>query len=217
MIKYSCFFIFVIFLCFLMNGVYAMTTVTLPKPQIQKTMYLDQAIAQRRSIRNFSDKDLSTSQISQLLWAAQGITEPQKGYRAAPSAGAIYPLQLYVVKKNGISRYQVNEHALQLIIKGDMRDKLSQAALGQTPVKNAPIDIVITANYKKITTKYHERGITYAHLEAGHVAQNLVLEAVSLGLGGLTVGAFYDKSVADLLDLSKDETPLYIISVGYIK
>jgi SagB-type dehydrogenase family enzyme len=204
-----------IFLFLLVQGAFAMTTIQLPKPQINKTMYLDQAIAQRRSVRSFTDKQLSQTQISQLLWAAQGITEQKKGYRAAPSAGAIYPLQLYVVKKDGIWQYQPLQHALQLIIKGDMRDKLAQAALGQSPVKNAPISIVITANYKKITAKYHDRGIMFAHLEAGHAAQNLVLEAVSLGLGGLTVGAFYDKSVARLLNLPRDEDPIYIICIGY--
>lgn len=208
--------IFIFFFCVL-PGAFAMTTEQLPKPQINKTMYLDQAIAQRRSVRSFTDKQLSPNQISQLLWAAQGITEPTKGYRAAPSAGALYPLELYVVKADGIWHYLVQQHTLRLIVKGDMRDKLAEAALGQSPVKNAPISIIITANYKKSTRKYHERGIMYTHLEAGHAAQNLVLEAVSLGLGSLTVGAFYDKSVAKLLDLPRNEDPLYIIPVGYKK
>jgi len=178
-----------IFLFFIAQGAFAMTTVQLPKPQINKNMYLDQAIAQRRSVRSFTDKQLSQSQISQLLWAAQGITDPAK-----------------------VWQYLVQKHALRLIVKGDMREKLAEAALGQSPVKNAPVSIVITANYRKITAKYHERGIIYAHLEAGHAAQNLVLESVSLGLGSVTIGAFHNHAVGNLLH---SEDPLYIIPVGY--
>ena len=207
--------IFFIFLFLLAQGAFAMTTVQLPKPQINKNMYLDQAIAQRRSVRSFQNKQLSPSQISQLLWAAQGITDPTRGYRSVPSAGAIYPLQLYVVKADGIWQYLVPQHALQLIVKKDLRNQLAQAALGQSSIKNAPVSIVITANYKKTTAKYHDRGVMYAHLEAGHAAQNLLLEAVSLGLGSVTVGAFSDKSVAKILNLPRDEDTIYILPVGY--
>jgi SagB-type dehydrogenase family enzyme len=199
------------------QGGYAVTEINLPKAQINKNIYLDQAIAARRSIRSFKDKQLTLAQVAQLLWAADGVTEPTKGYRSAPSAGAIYPLTLLVVKEDGVWSYSPNKHSIKLVIAGDLRAKLAKAALGQSPIKNAPLSMVITADYQNITAKYGERGIIYSHIEAGHIAQNLALEAVALGLGSVPIGAFNDDQVENLLKLPIDEDVLYIIPVGYPK
>ena len=209
--------IFLISQLFMTQGGFAMNEIQLPKPRIYKSLYLDQAIQQRRSVRSFKDKELTLNQISQLLWAAQGITDPNRGLRSAPSAGALYPLTIYLVKKDGIWRYNVNNHSIKLIVSGDLRKNLAQAALGQSPIKEASLSIVITADYKKITPKYRERGIRYTHIETGHTAQNLILEAVALGLSSVTIGAFYDERVKSLLNLPGDEVALYIIPIGYKK
>jgi SagB-type dehydrogenase family enzyme len=210
-------FIFLISQLLVIQGGFAMNEIQLPKPQINKTLYLDQAIQQRRSVRSFKDKELTLNQISQLLWATQGITDPNRGLRSAPSAGALYPLTIYLVKKDGIWQYDVNNHSIKLIVSGDLRKKLAQAALGQDAIKEAPLNIIITADYKKITPKYHERGIRYTHIETGHAAQNLILEAVALGLSSVTIGAFYDEKVNSLLKLPGDQVALYIIPIGYKK
>ncbi len=196
------------------QGGFAMT-VQLPKPQINKSVYLDQAIQQRRSVRQFKDKELTLEQISQLLWAADGITSADERSRSAPSGGAIYPLDLYVVKSDGVWQYLVADHSLKLLIQKDLRGKLAQAALGQNSVADAPLDIVIVAEYSRITSRYGKRGIRYAHMEAGHIAQNLLLEATALGLAGVPVGAFSDSDISKVLDLAHDQDPLYIIPLGY--
>lgn len=196
------------------QGGFAMT-VQLPKPQINKSVYLDQAIQQRRSVRQFKDKELTLEQISQLLWAADGITSADGSLRSAPSGGALYPLDLYVVKPDGVWQYLVADHALKLIIQKDLRYKLAKAALGQSSVADAPLDIVIVAEYSRITGTYGKRGIRYAHIEAGHIAQNLLLEATALGLAGVPAGAFSDREVSKVLDLARDQDPLYIVPIGY--
>jgi SagB-type dehydrogenase family enzyme len=188
--------------------------IQLLKPQIEQSIPLNKAIQQRRSIRKFNSNELSISQISQLLWAAQGITDPSMNFRAAPSAGALYPLEIYLVKNDGVWHYLNKKHALDQVSKKDLRANLAKAALGQKPVAQASIDIVIAANYKKETLKYGQRGIRYTHIEVGHVAENLVLETVNLGLAGVTIGAFDDLRVKNLLQLPKTETPLYILAIG---
>jgi SagB-type dehydrogenase family enzyme len=143
-----------------------------------------------------------------LLWAAQGITS-EEGFRTAPSAGALYPLEVYVVAGNvdglagGVYRYRVEGHTLQRIRDGDLRGNLSECALKQTV-------------FERSTAKYGERGVRYAYIEAGHAAQNVYLQAESLGLGVCAVGAFYEQEVSELLALSRDETPIYILTVGKV-
>lgn len=191
--------------------------ITLPGPDTKGKIYLEEAIAKRRSIRSFSDKELSLEQISQLLWAAQGITA-KKGdfsYRAAPSAGALYPMEVYLVKKDGLYRYLPERHALEALNKKDLRQNLASSAFGQACISQAPVSIVICAVYSRITVKYRDRGIRYAHIEAGHIAQNIHLEAVALGLGSVPVGAFNDDDTKRVLTLPINNEPLYIIPVGF--
>jgi len=190
--------------------------ISLPEPKIKGEMSLEEAIKDRRSIRSFDEKDLNLEQISQLLWAAQGITD-ERGHRASPSAGALYPLELYIVKKDGAYHYVPEGHKLEMILKGDLRKKLKDACLGQQWIEEAPINIVITGIYERTTVKYGERGIRYVHLEAGHACQNILLQSISLGLGAVPVGACHDREVQEILNLEENYIPFYVIPIGYKK
>lgn len=191
--------------------------VQLPDPITKGKVSLEEAILQRRSRRNFRDKDLDLEQIGQLVWAAQGITAKSwgMGFRSAPSAGALYPMEIYLVKKDGLFHYLPQTHKLEVLGERDLRNALAGAALGQNPISRAPLDIVICAVFERVTGKYGQRGIRYTHIEAGHIAQNIHLEAVALGLGSVPIGAFSDDSVRKVLNLPLDNEPLYIIPVGY--
>lgn len=191
-------------------------TISLPEPKIKGEMSLEEAIKDRRSIRSFDEKDLNLEQISQILWAAQGITD-EEGHRASPSAGALYPLELYIVKKDGAYHYIPKGHRLEMILKGDLRKKLKDACLWQQWIEEAPVDIIITGIYERTTVKYRERGIRYVHLEAGHACQNILLQSVSLGLGAVPVGAFHDREIQEILNLEESNIPFFVIPIGYKK
>jgi SagB-type dehydrogenase family enzyme len=193
--------------------------IKLPEARLDGTVSIEKVLCARRSAREYSSHPLELSQIAQLAWAAQGITGIE-AHRTAPSAGGLYALELYVVAANvkslpaGIYKYEILTHELVSLIEGDMRQQLSRAALEQTSISHAAAIFALSAVYERITAKYGERGIRYAHLEAGHAAQNLLLQAVALGLGAVLVGAFNDNKVKRVLSLSKQETPLYLIPVG---
>jgi SagB-type dehydrogenase family enzyme len=172
------------------------------------------AIRKRRSIRDFASGPVSDQQIAIMLRAAQGVTDPIHGLRAAPSAGALYPLEIYVASADGIRRYDPTRDELQRISSKDVRKALATAALGQSFIADAPVAFVITAVYARTAAKYGDRAPRYVHLEAGHAAQNLLLVAGHLGLGGVTVGAFVDDAVRAVVGASSQETPLYVIPVG---
>jgi SagB-type dehydrogenase family enzyme len=195
------------------------TMIPLPPPWEDGKTSVERALRQRRSIREFSDASLSIQNVSQLLWAAQGVTD-QQGLRTAPSAGALNPLEVYVVVGSvrdlaaGVYRYLPKTHQLKRILKGDKRSELASAALGQSYVKNNAVVLVFSAVEKRTTGKYGRRGIRYIHMEAGHAAQNVYLQAVSLGLGTVTVGAFEDDRVRRIMKMSEEERPLYLMPVG---
>lgn len=199
--------------------------VELPVPETKGLMSVEEAIWRRRSIRSFTGEPLRISEVSQLLWAAQGITDYERKLRAAPSAGATYPLEVYLVVSNngvvglaeGLYHYDPFTHRLEYTLKGDLRFDLTEAAYKQSCVMEASISIVLVAVYERTTSKYGERGIRYVQMEAGHVGQNLYLQATALGLGMVTVGAFNDDEVQEILQLSKEQKPLYIIPVGHPK
>lgn len=179
---------------------------------------LEKALAQRRSQREFSEETLTWKEISQLLWAGQGITNETYGFRTAPSAGGIYPLELYVVALTGVYHYIPQGHQAVRVLEGDRRNELQEAGLGQEWIGEAAIDIVVAAVYQRTIAKYGaERSPRYVHLEAGHAAQNILLQAVALGLGAVPVGAFDDDRVQSVLGLPADHEPLYIIPVGHPK
>jgi len=180
---------------------------------------VEEAIQKRRSQRNFVSQDLDWPEISQLLWATQGITA-KKGslaFRSAPSAGALYPMEIYLLSKDGLFHYLPNGHSLEVVGQDDLRGQLAQASLDQASVAQAPVNIVICAVYQRVTGKYGRRGIRFVHIEAGHVAQNIHLQAVAMGLGSVPIGAFVDEEVKEVLSLPDDQEPIYIIPVGYTK
>ncbi len=186
----------------------------LPDPRLRGDRSLEECIVSRRSIREYAEKALSDAQISQLLWATQGVTDPA-GLRAAPSAGALYPLELYVATSSGLYHYGPAGHELTQRTDRDLRPSLSAAALAQQSVAAAPAVFVITGVNERMRGKYGERTERYVHMEAGHAAQNLLLQAEALGLGGVPVGAFEDDRLARVLGLTRNESPLYLIPVGY--
>lgn len=190
--------------------------ISLPKPILKGIVSIEETILQRRSVRQYSDKKMTFQQISQLLWAAQGITD-RRGLRTTPSAGALFPLKIYIVSRNGFFLYRPQGHKLIEISRKDMRSELAGAAWGQSFIAEAPINIIISAVYERVTSKYGDRGVRYSDIEAGHAAQNIHLQAVALGLASIAIAAFNDEEVYSLLGLSKIETPLYIIPVGYRK
>jgi len=191
--------------------------IALPAPQLKGTLTLEETLAQRRSVRAFSDAPLTPAELGQLLWAAQGTTHPS-GLRTAPSAGALYPLEVYAVTREATYHYEPQGHWMAAHIPGDVRPALHTAALRQEPVLSAPAVIVITAVYARTAQKYGaDRSPRYVHLEAGHAAQNILLQAVALNLGAVPIGAFEDEKVKQALKLPTDQQPLYLIPVGHPK
>ena len=195
--------------------------IMLPEPRTTGETSIEEAMLHRRSVRRYTEEAITLNDLSQLLWAAQGITS-EEGFRTAPSAGALYPLEVYVVAGNvdglsdGVYRYRAEGHTLQRIRYGDLRKNLSGCALHQTQITDAAVDIVFAAVFNRTTVKYGDRGVRYVYIEAGHAAQNVYLQAESSGLGVCAVGAFYEQDISELLALPGDETPIYILTVGKV-
>jgi SagB-type dehydrogenase family enzyme len=190
--------------------------VPLPPPRTDGTASLEACLAGRRSVRAFTDQDLTWEQIGQLLWAAQGLTSDWGG-RTAPSAGALYPLEVYVVTRQGVYRYAPQGHRLVALAMGDQRKSLQAASLNQGAVESAPAVFVVAGVYARTAARYGDRADRYVHLEAGHAAQNFLLQAVALDLAGVPMGAFDDAGVQHALGLPADHAPLYVIPVGYAR
>ncbi len=194
------------------------TAFKLPEPMLKSEVSLEETLLKRRSVREYANLPLTLEDISQLLWAAQGITT-EWGGRTAPSAGALYPLEVYLVVGDvenlapGVYKYKPEKHELVKVRDDDVREELTEAALGQTWVKEGAIVIVIAAVYERTTKKYGDRGVRYVHMEVGHAAQNIYLQAAALNLGMVTVGAFYDDQVKDILGMLSNEDPFYVIPV----
>jgi SagB-type dehydrogenase family enzyme len=195
----------------------------LPQPKTEGTLSLERVIQQRRTMRAFDPKALGLDQLSQLLWAAQGITGRRGFERAAPSAGALYPMDLYAAVglqrvrrlEAGVYHYVAAGHKLVRIVDKDVRNDIARASLSQMWMAQAPLNLVITAAYHRVTGKYGERGVRYALMEAGHVGQNLFLQAEALGLKAGIVGAFHDRRLAEVLLLPVRNEPLLIMPIGY--
>jgi SagB-type dehydrogenase family enzyme len=193
--------------------------IELPTPHHDSDFSLERALQVRRSVREFRDDPITLAQLSQLLWAAQGITD-SRGLRTAPSAGALYPLELYVLAGDvaglpeGIYKYRVNGHKLLRLSAEDRRRQLERAAWDQDYVRRNAALIVFAAVESRTTGKYGRRGLRYIHIEVGHAAQNVMLQAQALGLGAAVVGAFDDDRVEDLLDVPGNEQALYLMPIG---
>ncbi|MCP5089290.1 MAG: SagB/ThcOx family dehydrogenase [Gammaproteobacteria bacterium] len=193
--------------------------ILLPEPEFAGDTSVEEALKKRRSVREFSHGSLTLDQVSQLLWAAQGNTG-RRGFRSAPSAGARYPLELYLVAGDvdglspGVYRYRQEKHDLVLLTSGDHRKRLATAALDQGWVHRAPAVLVITGVYERTMGKYGQRGRRYVHMEVGHAAQNIYLQATARRLGTVMVGAFDDEEVQEVLGLPIDHEPLGLMPVG---
>ena len=195
----------------------------LPLPSAKGTVSVEQAINQRRTVRKFASRPLDVHQLSQLVWSAQGITEKNGFKRATPSAGALYPMDIYVVvghnsvaqMEAGVYQYDPKGHMLSLVVKSDLRELVARAALSQMWIARAPLSVVITAEFKRITVKYKKRGVIYAVIEAGHMGQNLFLQAEALGLKAGIVGAFHEKELIEAIRIPPSHEPLLVMPIGY--
>jgi SagB-type dehydrogenase family enzyme len=207
------------------DGKVADRAIKLPKPRTTGSVSVEEAINSRRTRRTFENKPLSMENLSQLLWAAQGITDERWKHRSAPSAGALFPMDVYVVAAKGgvekldagIYRYIPDGHYLQTRAEGDFNSELRKVGYSQTFFAESPVCLILTAEPVRTTWKYGERGIRYIYIEAGHIAENIQLIGESLGFSVGLVGAFKDDGVASLLKLKDGEIPVYIIPVGYRK
>ncbi len=196
---------------------------SLPSPRFDGGLPLWTAMAGRRSVREFSDQALTLAEVSQLLWACQGITDRGRGreFRSTPSAGALYPVETYAAVSavegipSGVYHYWVPGHGLELIREGDFREEASRSALDQDMAYYAPLVLIWTGIFERCKWKYGQRAYRYVYLDAGHIAQNLALAAVGLGLGSCQIGALYDDEVNALLGVDGDrESVLYMSVVG---
>jgi SagB-type dehydrogenase family enzyme len=193
----------------------------LPAPVTSSSVSIEEALSKRRSIRSYQDVALTLKQLSQMLWAAQGITD-RRGFRTAPSAGATYPLETYAVVGSvtgvapGVYRYKPDGHSMEKLLGGDVRGELAGACYGQKWVEKGAVSIVFTAVRERTTKRYGRKAIQYIDNEIGHASQNVYLQAVSLGLGTVAIGAFSGKRLKDILKLPHEEVPLYLMPVGKI-
>ncbi len=196
------------------NALAETVTTMLPKPDQKGKMSLEEALATRRSCRQFADTPLKARQIAQLCWAAQGVTDEKHGYRTAPSAGALYPLEVYVATKEGVRHYLPDKHAIQEHISGDVRGDLEAAALNQEWVGGAPAVFIIAVEKDRTARKYGRRAERYVQMEVGCALQNVLLQASAMDLAGVPVGAFEDDKIASVLKLPRGQTPLMLIPIG---
>ncbi len=189
--------------------------IKLPNPIEKGTLSLEEALQRRRSVRDYKRGALNLKEVSQLLWAGGGRNLYR---RTAPSAGATYPLELYLVSgeieglEMGLYHYLVSRHSLEKIKEEDLRKRLCRAALEQRVIERAPATLIIAADYPRTTGHYGQRGVRYVHMEVGHIGQNIALQAVALDLGTVMIGAFQDKDIKEILGI--EEEPLYLIPVG---
>lgn len=191
--------------------------IKLLKPKEKGAVSIEETLNKRRSVRDYKKLPLSLEEISQLLWAASGRNLYR---RTAPSAGATYPLEIYLIAgevdgiEAGVYHYSYSSHSLKIVKGQDIRKRLSQAALWQDMIEKAPASLIISAYYDRTTDRYGQRGIRYVHMEVGHVGQNISLQAIAINLGTVMIGAFDDKQVKEILGI--EEEPLYIIPIGKI-
>jgi len=201
------------------------SAVELPPPSLKGAVSLEEAIRSRRCVRQYADRALSLAQLSQLLWSANGVTGRNHRFRAAPSAGALHPLDFYAVVgqgsveglEAGVWHYRPADHEIDRVKEGDDREALARAALGQRQVGTAKVVVVVTVEYARSTGKYGDRGRRYALMDAGFAAENFFLQVQTLGLAACVVGAFRDEQVAELLGLPKAHEPILLLTVGHPK
>lgn len=200
----------------------AAEAIKLPHPSHQGRMSVEEALKKRRTVRHFAHRGLELAQVSQLLWGTGGISDP-RGLRTAPSAGATYPLEFYLVVGErgvtglgpGLYHYRPDSHTLKLTQEGDLRAPVVRACLHQSWMAEAPIMVVFAAEYRRCMARYGDRGVRYTHMEVGHAGQNLFLQAEAVGLACGIVGAFNDNTLKEILKLPAVHEPLLVMPVGY--
>ncbi|ACI20059.1 SagB/ThcOx family dehydrogenase [Dictyoglomus thermophilum] len=215
---------FILIIILLIRFTYANNgkTIKLPSPLLKSSISIEEALLLRRSKRFYKDNPLTLQELSQILWASQGISDPDYKFRTCPSAGALYPLEIYVSVlrvdgiESGIYKYNPEKHEIVQIYKSSKREELYEASLKQEWIKRAPVVIIICASFYKTKARYGERGIRYIYIETGHCAQNIYLQCVSLNLGTVAIGAFDDDEIKRILNLPKFEFPTYLMPIGKI-
>jgi SagB-type dehydrogenase family enzyme len=196
--------------------------IDLPPPRLRSSMSVEEALRQRRSVREYSDEPLSLAELGQLLWSAYGVTSPE-GYRTAPSAKALYPLEIYAAVgrvealEPGIYRYPAIRHALERVASGDRREGLFQATFGQDAVRAGVACLAFTARYERGRAEFGEAGRDFVHMDLGHAGQNVHLQAEALGLGTVVIAAFRPNEVAQVLESPAGEVPVYLMPVGRLR
>ncbi len=194
----------------------------LPPPSYRGRLSVEEALLRRRSVREYLPDSLTLDEVSQLLWSAQGVTDPY-GFRTAPSAGALYPLEVYIHAtkveglETGIYRYDPHRHYLLDVKRGNFAPEIYTASLSQGQVLSAPLLILFFAVFERTMVKYGRRGMRYVFNEVGHAGQNVYLQATALGLGTVVIGAFYDDELKRIVGARRDEEPLYIMPVGRLE
>lgn len=199
------------------------TKIKLPKYSF-RGLSVEEAILKRRSVREYSEKPLSISEVSHILFSAYGITHIVNGFelRASPSAGALYPIEIYFAAHNiegineGIYHYIPQNHSVEIIKKGNFREEILKACLSQETFLTSSLTIIYTAVFRRTTSKYGERGYMYIYIEVGHIAQNVALQCVSLGLSSCVVGAFYENKINKIIGVDgKEQSSIYIQTIGF--
>jgi SagB-type dehydrogenase family enzyme len=199
--------------------------ISLPKPAYKGTVTVEEALRARRTHRSFVSRGLTLKQFSQILWGAYGVTAKEYGYflKTAPSAGALYPIDIYAVLGGagvetlapGVYHFRPENHSVRLIKEGDLRVQLARDSVHQMWMAESPLMLVITGEYERSSVKYGRRGKTYTHIEAGHVGQNIFLQAEAIGLKAGIVGAFDNKRIIKTMGLPARHDPLLLMPVGY--
>ncbi|MFP4458029.1 MAG: SagB/ThcOx family dehydrogenase [Candidatus Zixiibacteriota bacterium] len=208
------------FIVLVLMGCYGQQITTLPDPSFDGEVSLEKALKQRRSRRNFEDKSMTIHQAGQLLWAAYGISLQSRQFHTAPSAGATFPSELYLIARDiegleaAIYHYKPKNHSLELIKKGDYSRQLQEIALNQKTIIEAQCNIIIAADFDRTMDHYSERGRQYVYQESGHIGQNIYLQAEAIGLGTVAIGAFDENKIKELID--SEFTPIYIFPIGNI-
>lgn len=231
MLKFSKYLLMMLLVCSFLHSQEAAKneiTIQLPQPEFKGKVSVEEAIKARRTVREFSEQVMTLKELSQLLWSAQGITGEITGHgltfklKTVPSAGALYPLNVYVSVKDkaveglapGIYKYIPDTHSIKLVIEGDQTKRVEEAVLGQA-ISRANVTFIITSESYKTTKKYAERAVQYIYLEAGHLGQNLQLQGEAMGIGTWLIGAYWDGKLVDILKLSYMEIPVYVIAAGH--
>ncbi|MHC4166061.1 MAG: DJ-1/PfpI family protein [Planctomycetota bacterium] len=189
--------------------------IQLTDPNLTGKLSFEQALVRRRSVREFSTEPLTRSEIGQLAWAGQGVTDAQRGLRTAPSAESLYPMELFIATSEGLFNYRPTEHSLQQTMEQDIRGELARATLTPDPVAGAACSIIIAGSSRRITNRVGSKSRIFVAMEAGHIAQNIQLQAVCMGLGSVPIGGLDPTAVRKICRISRELEPLYVICVGH--